>query len=225
MISLINNFKIMKNLLIIGVFSIFIFGAGFCLAINTPSGLTPCEGNDVELSPLLNWEDVSGADHYELYYKRESDKDWTDRYPSISSYQASGLSPSTVYQWYVVSCGDPACLDKAESSLCSFKTKELEPPPNGNGHGNGGGPIEILNPLKCQDLECVINALLNLLFFLAMGLAPILIVYAGFLLLTAAGDAAKINKARQVILWTVIALIVVILAKGLPSIVKGMLGG
>lgn len=214
----------MKNLFIVGVFVIFVLGAGFCFAISAPLGLTPCEGNDISLSPLLNWEDVSGANHYELYYKRENDKDWADRYPSISSYQASGLSPNTTYQWYVVSCGDPACLDKAESLLCSFKTKELEIPPNGHTNG-GGGPVEILNPLQCDTLGCAINALLNLLFYLAIALAPILIIYAGFMLLTAAGEAAKINKAKQIILWTVMALVVVILAKGLPSIVKGMIGG
>ncbi len=217
--------KLFKNFFFIEVFILFILSANICFAINPPTSLTPCAGNDISLSPLFNWNDVPGADHYELYYKRADETNWTDRYPSISQYQVIGLSPAAAYQWYVVACADAACANKAESSVCSFSTQQLAPSP-GPGPGPGpGSPIDLINPLKAQTLEEAINALINFLFYLAMGISPILIIYAAFLILTAGGDAAKISRARTIILWTLIAVAIVLLAKGLPSAIKGALGG
>lgn len=91
--------------------------------------------------------------------------------------------------------------------------------------GGGDGIPILINPLKAKTLEEAINALINFLFFLAMAIAPILIIYAAFLLLTAHGDPKQISKAKTIIFWTVIALAIVLLAKGLPSVIKGVLGG
>ena len=85
--------------------------------------------------------------------------------------------------------------------------------------------IGLVNPLKANTLEEAINALINFLSFLAMVIAPILIIYAAFLLLTASGDVAKVNKAKTIILWTLVAVAIILLAKGLPSAVKGIFGG
>ncbi len=87
------------------------------------------------------------------------------------------------------------------------------------------GPIELINPLAADTLEEALNAFINFLFWLAVVVAPILIIYAGFLLLIAAGDPAKISKAKQVITWTLIALVIILFAKGLPALIKGVLGG
>lgn len=216
--------KILKISLITGIFGLVILGASFSLAVGAPTGLNPCDDEEQPLSVLLDWNDQT-VHHYELYYKRIDETNWTDRYPSISQYQVTGLSPVKDYQWYVVSCGDPECSDRAPSNICSFATEELELLPNDNGTNGGGIPIGLINPLEADTLEEAINAFINFLFFLAMAIAPILIIYAAFLLLTAAGDVAKIRKARQIILWTLVAVAIILLAKGLPSIIKGAMGG
>jgi hypothetical protein len=240
MISLINMGKKLKIFLIFGIFSLFILQAGFSFAITAPSiccNLDPpcngiCDGQvETPLSVLLTWTEVSGVHHYELYYKKENDKDWTDRYPSVPQYTITGLAPSPspenplIYQWYVVSCADPDCAVSASSKIYSFSTQTLAPPSNGGGGDGGGGPIGLINPLKAKTLEEAINALINFLFFLAMAIAPILIIYAAFLILTAGGDATKINKARTIILWTLVAVAIILFAKGLPSVIKGAFGG
>jgi len=88
-----------------------------------------------------------------------------------------------------------------------------------------GGPISLINPLKATTLWEAINALINFLVLLAFAIAPILIIYAAFLILTAAGKAEQINKAKTIIFLTLIALAIILLAKGLPSIIKGAVGG
>lgn len=214
--------KLFKIFLISGILSLFIFGASFVGAVNPPSGLTPCNGGEQEVSILFNW-DEQAVDHYELYYKRADETHWTDRYPSVSEYQVTGLAFGKEYQWYIVSCGDPDCADSAAATTCSFTTKEFIPPNEGT-PGNGG-PIGLVNPLAADTLEEALNAFINFLFWLAMAVAPILIVYAGFLLLTAAGDPAKISKAKQVITWTLVAVAIILFAKGLPALIKGAFGG
>lgn len=217
----------LKKLLIIfivGILGFFVFGVNSCKAIGSPGGLNPCGVGDQPLSILFEWSDVSGAHHYELYYKKTTDTSWQDRYPSESQYQVTGLSPERDYEWFVVSCGDLDCANSANSSICSFITEELELP-NGNGNGNGGSPIDLINPLRADTLGEALNNFLNFLFFLGIAIGPILIIYAAFLLLTAAGDATKINKAKTIFFWTLIALAIILLAKGLPSVIKGTMGG
>jgi len=99
---------------------------------------------------------------------------------------------------------------------------------DGNGDGNGGNgwfPIELKNPLAAKTLEEAIDALINFFFYLAFALAPLMIIYAAFLILTAGGRAEQINKGKTIILWTLIAIAIVLLAKGLPLVIKGAMGG
>lgn len=217
--------KFFKIFVTAGVFGFLLFEAGFCLAIGEPVGLDPCPEIDLPLAVDCDWDDVSGADHYELYYREAEEEEWTDRYPDVSHYMIVGLTPDTTYEWYVVSCGDPDCSESANSVLCSFTTEEMEIPENGNGNGHGGAPIDLINPLKCDTLECALEALFNFLFFLAMALGPLLIIYAAFLILTAAGNPERVNRGKTIIFWTLIALAIVLLAKGAPSIMKGVFGG
>ncbi len=214
--------KFFKTSLIVTFFALFVILPNLSLAANPPSGLTPCSGTQ-PLAVLLNWSDET-VHHYELYYKRADETNWTDRYPSISQYQVTGLSPSQNYEWYVISCGNAECSDKAQSGICSFTTEELAPPP-GDGNGGDTGPVDLVNPLQAETLQEAIDAFINFLFYLAMAVAPILIVYAGFLILTAGGDATKITKAKQIILWTLIAVAIILFAKGFPALIKGALGG
>jgi len=213
-------------ILIIGIFSLVFLWTDFSLAIAKPTLKSPGWGESgVSLAPVLDWDDVSGADHYELYYRRMVDPFWTDKYPSVSEYTVTGLSPSTSYEWYVVSCADPDCATSASSFVWSFITIDLLPPPeNGNSNGNGGPLPKLLNPLAAETLEEAIDALLNFLVYLAMIVAPIMIIYAGFLILTAAGNASQINKARTILFWTLAAVAIILLAKALPSIIKGAMG-
>jgi len=51
----------------------------------------------------------------------------------------------------------------------------------------------------------------NFLMFLYI-LAVIVVIYAGFLILTAAGDEEKVKKAKNIIIFAIIGLVVIYLA-------------
>ena len=82
----------------------------------------------------------------------------------------------------------------------------------------------ICNPLQTTNFTGIINNILTLLFNFAIILAPIMVVIAGVLFVMAAGDPAKISKAKQMLIWTVVGLGTIILARGLIAVIQGIIG-
>ncbi|MDO8264781.1 MAG: pilin [Candidatus Parcubacteria bacterium] len=80
------------------------------------------------------------------------------------------------------------------------------------------------NPLQAGNFEEILSKVLNFIFVLAVAVAPIMIVYAGFLFMTAGGNSEKITKAKNLILWTVAGLGIILFSRVLASLVQSILG-
>lgn len=78
-----------------------------------------------------------------------------------------------------------------------------------------GAVIEIENPLEADTFEEFIIDIVDVIYTFALAVAPIMIIVAGFYFLTSVGEPAKINTAKQIILWTLIGLLIVISARGI----------
>jgi len=86
------------------------------------------------------------------------------------------------------------------------------------------GHICIENPLEAKSFEDILNTIVSFIFWIALAIAPIMIMIAAFFLLTAAGNPQRVDKAKQIILWTVIGLAIILLAKGLISVLRQIIG-
>lgn len=86
-----------------------------------------------------------------------------------------------------------------------------------------GGIIQIKNPLKTDSLADLINTLIDFIFTISIAVAPVIILYGGFLFVTAAGRPEQITKARNILLWTAIGFVVILLSRGLITILKNLL--
>ena len=75
--------------------------------------------------------------------------------------------------------------------------------------------------LPTGDTDAILSGALNLVYFAAGAAAVIVIVIAGYTFATTAGDAAKVAKARNTILFAVIGLVVVIAAFIITQFVLG----
>ena len=84
--------------------------------------------------------------------------------------------------------------------------------------------ITIPNPLEANSFTELLNAIIDFIFYLALGIAPIMIIVAGFFFITAQGDPEKINTAKRIILWVLIGLIIVLCAKGLIKLFGDIFG-
>jgi len=55
-------------------------------------------------------------------------------------------------------------------------------------------------------------------------ITPIMILVAGFFFITAQGEPEKILKAKKIVLWSLIGLLVITSAKGLTALFAEIIG-
>lgn len=84
--------------------------------------------------------------------------------------------------------------------------------------------INFPNPLQNNTLDDIVSALTDLLFRIAVVIVPLLIIYAGFLIVTAGGSPEQASKGRKLIVWTSIGFVFILLFRGLFDLVLGLLG-
>jgi len=77
---------------------------------------------------------------------------------------------------------------------------------------------------SAKDIIGVINKLGGWLYSALVALAVVFIIIGAFGFLTAGGDESKVSKAKQQILYAVIAVVTALLATGIIEITKELLG-
>ncbi len=75
------------------------------------------------------------------------------------------------------------------------------------------------------DLPLVVGNLINVLLSVLGIIFVVLVVYAGFLYLTAQGDEKKVTKAKDILARAVIGLVIIIAAYSISNFVIGQLVG
>jgi len=74
---------------------------------------------------------------------------------------------------------------------------------------------------------CMLNTVYTVtdwLFFFFFAIVVIMGVIAGYMFLTAGGDATKIEKARNLVMYIVIGIIVALIVKVVPALVRTIVG-
>jgi hypothetical protein len=74
------------------------------------------------------------------------------------------------------------------------------------------------------DIFCIIDAGFNVLFWILIAVASIMVIVAAYGYVTAGGEAEKVSKATKTIMYAAIAVAVALLAKGIPSIIGSFFG-
>jgi len=93
--------------------------------------------------------------------------------------------------------------------------------------GGGSNPPGLnINPPPGlpQDLFTLLDNITTFLLTIVAPLAGIMILWAAFQMLTAAGDPGKFTTGKRTIIYAVVGLGLVILSKGITAIVKDLLG-
>jgi len=85
--------------------------------------------------------------------------------------------------------------------------------------------IEITNPLDYTTFDQLIKAIIVFLRNLALVVTALVIVLSGFYFVTAAGDPAKVTKAKQMILYALIGLAIVLAAEGIVALIGKVIKG
>ena len=77
---------------------------------------------------------------------------------------------------------------------------------------DGGGSAK-------QDLPDIITTIINVMLFIAAALAVIMIIYGGIRYITAHGDEKQVKVAKDTIVYSVVGLIIAILAYALVTFI------
>lgn len=111
------------------------------------------------------------------------------------------------------------CIKKcAEEAAEAIQPTEITP--------NDKTDLFIKNPLGAtSDITTLVKNILNFLWKIAWAIAPILIVYAGFLYITSAGNEEKVKTAQKTLIWALVGFAVVLIASSVPTIIQEFLSG
>jgi heme/copper-type cytochrome/quinol oxidase subunit 2 len=96
------------------------------------------------------------------------------------------------------------------------------------GTGGNGKPIELPNPLGGGNTT-IAQLINNIAYYLSVYIAPpivtLMILFAAFQILTAGDNPEKLTSAKNMILWTVIGYVIILIAWGITSIIQQLLRG
>jgi len=84
--------------------------------------------------------------------------------------------------------------------------------------------VNIPNPLIDSDFQKLLGRVIDLIFTAGLAIAPIAVIIAGILFMTAQGEPGKIQKAQEIIKWTFIGLIILVCSKALVELIKTTIG-
>lgn len=76
-----------------------------------------------------------------------------------------------------------------------------------------------------KSLYSLITTISNYIFYIGLILAPLMIVIGGFLFMAAGGSPERAQLGKKIITWALIGLGFILFAKGVASIIGGVLFG
>ncbi|KKU94462.1 MAG: hypothetical protein UY26_C0001G0014 [Candidatus Jorgensenbacteria bacterium GW2011_GWA1_48_13] len=85
-------------------------------------------------------------------------------------------------------------------------------------------PIKLENPLKADNIAELIQGILKFLVAAGAPVATLMIIIGAYQMLFAGGSPEKFETGKKTILYTVIGYVIILLALGLASVIKDILG-
>jgi hypothetical protein len=86
------------------------------------------------------------------------------------------------------------------------------------------GQVIITNPAQIGNVQDFLSHLSTFLWLLVAPLATIMMIWAGILFVTSNGDPSKVTKAKNLVMYVIIGIVVALLAGGLSALIKDIMG-
>ena len=80
--------------------------------------------------------------------------------------------------------------------------------------------IEIKPPIPWTNFRDLLYAIIRVITYIALAVAPLMIIIAGVLFVTSGGNPQQIDTAKRLIIWTLIGLVVILLARGIVELLS-----
>lgn len=86
----------------------------------------------------------------------------------------------------------------------------------------GGSSVSLKNPLKMSTAEELLTTILEIVIILATPFIVFFIIYAGFLYVTARGNAEQITQANRALTYAIIGGVIIIGSVAIATIIKNI---
>ena len=133
------------------------------------------------------------------------------KFTSDNAYTTKKVTEKKTYRWYA-----DVQNEEGDNQSTSFYFKVTKVCPTGS--------VCIQNPLTTSKFTDVVDRILNILFFAAIAVAPVMILVAGFRFLTGGGNPETLKGARQMLIWTAVGFGIILLSKGIVIILRNVIG-
>lgn len=91
--------------------------------------------------------------------------------------------------------------------------------------GTSGGSSELPNPLPSDTFAGLIAGIVDWMINIGSMIAVAMIIYSGFLFMTAGGSDTKVTAAKKSLIWSLVGLGILLMSKGLVLVVQDLLSG
>ena len=91
-------------------------------------------------------------------------------------------------------------------------------PPNNNPNNpspNTNPGTTLINPLKANSLQEFLTGILDLIIRIGAIVVILMLVYVGFMFVSARGEPGKLTTAREALLWTIVGALILLGAKAI----------
>ena len=85
--------------------------------------------------------------------------------------------------------------------------------------------MEIVPDFSSNALFGILDTIGNWIFTAAIIIAPIMIIIGAFMFLTGGDNPSQVASGKKVMIWAVIGLIIILLAKGIFTAFRSIFGG
>lgn len=91
--------------------------------------------------------------------------------------------------------------------------------------GSGGSVAEITNPGKWDTVEEFLTALTNFLLQIGLALVVLMIIVGGAFYMFGGVNPELVTKGKNIIMWTVLGVFVLLLSRAIVAIISYAVGG
>lgn len=85
----------------------------------------------------------------------------------------------------------------------------------GTGGVNTNAGTQLINPLKANSFNDLLSGIEDVIINVGTVVVVLMVIYVGFMFVTARGEPAKISAAKQALLWTLIGALILLGAKAI----------
>ncbi len=76
-------------------------------------------------------------------------------------------------------------------------------------------PVQLPNPISCGDATCLVTNVIRYILGTIAIIATLMFIWGGVMMLTSAGNADQVKRAKETLVWASIGVIVILLSWGI----------